>query len=78
MIPFTFLTAVFSFFFTLSTAAVLPRYPPLPPFITLEEHFTTSEFSAQTATTQAWLVQKLLDLDGLRIQEMDEGRITKQ
>ena len=77
MILFAFLPVVFAFA-RLSTAAVLPRHPPLPPFITLEEHFVAPELLAQFASTAAWQVQKLLDLDGLRIQDMDEARITKQ
>lgn len=60
------------------TGAVLPQYPPLPPFIALEEHFTIPEIAVQNTATPPWIVQKLLDLDGLRLEEMDQGRITKQ
>ena len=65
-------------FFKASIAVALPRNPPLPPFITLEEHFTTAELAAQNTGTAPWIVQKLADLDGLRLDEMDQGRITKQ
>ena len=65
-------------FLKASTAAVLARAPPLPPFITLEEHFYSAPIIAQDTTTPGWLIQKLADLDGLRIKEMDQGRITKQ
>ena len=65
-------------FFKACVGAVLPQHPPLPPFIALEEHFTTAEIAAQNTATPPWIVQKLLDLDGIRLEEMDQGRITKQ
>ena len=66
------------YFLKASTAAVLSRAPPLPPLITLEEHFYTPEIAAENPATPGWITQKLLDLDGLRIRDMDQGRVTKQ
>lgn len=77
MISLNFLFFSFCFLHS-SAAAVLPRDPPLPPFITLEEHFTPAEISSQDAAAPPYIQQKLADLDGLRLQEMDEGRIVKQ
>ena len=65
-------------FLDCSAAAVLPRDPPLPPFITLEEHFTPAELASQDIALPLYIQQKLADLDGLRLQEMDQGRIAKQ
>lgn len=77
MIVFTVLPLVF-IFMRAYTGAVLPRYPPLPPLIALEEHFTTADIAAQNNATAPSIVQKLLDLDGLRLEKMDQGQITKQ
>ena len=80
MIVFTFLTLVFCFL-KASTGAVLPRQsePPLPPLITLEEHFTSAEaLPGQYVVQPPWIIQKLRDLDSLRLEEMDQGKITKQ
>ena len=77
MIVLTFLFFLCCFLHS-SAAAVLPRVPPLPPFITLEEHFTPAEISSQDAASPLYIQQKLADLDGLRLQEMDQGRIAKQ
>lgn len=77
MIALAVLSLVFSFL-KACTGAVVPQYPPLPPFITLEEHFTTAEIVGQDNVTPPWIVQKLLDLDALRLEEMDQGRINKQ
>ena len=77
MIVLTFLFFLFCFLHP-SAAAVLPRLPPLPPFITLEEHFTPAELAYQDAAVPLYYHEKLEDLDGLRLQEMDQGRITKQ
>lgn len=77
MIVFVVLPLVFSFL-EACIGAVLPQYPPLPPFIALEEHFSIAEIAVQNTATQPWIVQKLLDLDVLRLKEMDQGRITKQ
>ena len=77
MIALVVLPLIFSFL-KACTGAVLPQYPPLPPFIALEEHFTTAEIAGQNNATSPWIVQKLLDLDALRLEEMDQGRITKQ
>ena len=60
------------------TGAVLPQLPPLPPFMTLEEHFVTAEIVPQDTSQPPWLIQKLEDLDTLRLDEMDKGHITKQ
>lgn len=46
MILFAVLPLVFSFL-KACTGAVLPQYPPLPPFIALEEHFTITEIAVQ-------------------------------
>lgn len=46
--------------------------------MTLEEHFVTAELVPQDANQAPWLIQKLEDLDTLRLEEMDEGRVTKQ
>lgn len=77
MIVFAVLPLVLTFL-KACTGAVLPQYPPLPPFIALEEHFTIAEIAVQNTGTPPWIVQKLLDLDGLRLEEMDQGRVTKQ
>ena len=77
MITLTFSSFLFCLLRS-SAAAVLPRDPPLPPFITLEEHFTPAEIAYQDAASPLYIQQKLADVDGLRLQEMDEGRITKQ
>ena len=77
MIVLTFLFFPFCFLHS-SAAAVLPWDPSLPPFITLEEHFTPTEIAFQDAAAPLYIQQKLADLDGLRLQEMDQGRITKQ
>lgn len=74
---FAFLTFV-SCLLHASTGAVLPQLPPLPPFMTLEEHFVTAEVVPQDASQAPWLIQKLEDLDTLRLKEMDEGHINKQ
>lgn len=59
----------------LKALTALPLDLPLPPFITLEEHFTTNALATQVAAS---LRSTLEDLDGLRLQEMDQGRIAKQ
>lgn len=59
----------------LKVLTALPVDLPLPPFITLEEHFTTTTLATQVAAS---LRSTLEDLDGLRLQEMDQGRIAKQ
>ena len=77
MIVLTFFIFLFCFLHP-SAGAVLPRDPPLPPFITLEEHFHPAEIASQDAAAPLYIQQKLGDLDGLRLQEMDQGRIAKQ
>ena len=77
MIVLTFLFFLFCFLHP-SAAAVLPRNSTLPPFITLEKHFTPAELAYQDAVVPLYYRQKLADLDGLRLQEMDQGRIAKQ
>lgn len=77
MIFITFLTLMSSFL-KMSTGAVLPRSLPLPPFITLEEHFATAEIATQYVNQAPWIVQKLEDLDGVRLQDMDQGNVAKQ
>ena len=78
MILSAFLTLVF-YFLKASTGAVLPRQHPLPPFITLEEHFTPAAIiPGQYAGSPQWYIEKLEDLDSLRLEEMDQARITKQ
>ena len=76
MIVFTLLPLVFCLW-KASTLAIPPRQS-LPPFITLEEHFTTAEIAAQYTSQAPWIIQKLEDLDGLRLAEMDQGQIIKQ
>ena len=71
---FTFLVC----FLNSSAAAVLPRDPPLPPFITLEEHFSPNNLASQNAAAPLYIQQKLVDLGALRLREMDQGRIAKQ
>ena len=70
--------AVLCYLLDSSAAVVLPWNPQLPPFVTLEEHFTPAELAFQDAASPLYIQQKLADVDGLRLQEMDEGRITKQ
>lgn len=77
MIFLTFLSFLCCFLHS-SAAAVLPRDPPLPPFITLEKHFTPAEIAFQDAAAPLYIQQKLADVDGLRLQQMDQGRIAKQ
>ena len=77
MVFITFLTLVFSFL-KVSTGAVLPRSLSLPPFITLEEHFATADIATQYVNQAQWIVQKLEDLDGVRLRDMDQGNIVKQ
>ena len=77
MIVLTFLFFLFSFLHS-SAALVLPRNSSLPPFITLEEHFTPAELAYQDAALPLRYQERLQDLDGLRLQEMDQSRIAKQ
>lgn len=73
MIVVTILAFLFSFL-DCSAVAVLPRdYPS-----TLEEHFTPPELASQDAASPLYSQQKLADLDGLRLQMTDKGRIAKQ
>lgn len=73
MIVVTILAFLFSFL-DCSAVAVLPR----DPLFTLEEHFTPPELASRDAASPLYVQQKLADLDGLRIQKMDKGRVAKQ
>ena len=73
MLIFTSLAFVFRF---LGTSIALPLDLPLPRLVALEEHFTTTSIGAPNAPL--WIRPKLEDLDGLRLQEMNEGRVAKQ
>lgn len=73
MIVVAILAFLFSFL-DCSAVAVLPRDPPF----TLEEHFTPPELASQDAASPLYVQQELADLDGLRLQKMDKGRIAKQ
>ena len=77
MIVLTFLFFLF-YFLHPSAAVVLPRNSSLPPFITLEEHFTPAELAYQDAALPLRYQEKLRDLDGVRLQEMDQAQIAKQ
>ena len=57
--------------------AIFPR-KPLPPFITLEEHFTIAEIAVQYTNQAPWIIQKLEDLGTLRLKDMDGGNVAKQ
>ena len=77
MILFTLVTLL-SCFLKAATGAVLSRAAPLPPFITMEEHFNTPEIAPQDAGQAPAILQRLADLGSLRLKEMDQAKITKQ
>ena len=67
---------------TFSTGAAIPRNAStvLPPFLTLEEHFATTELLPAVAANPFILRQaeQLLSFSDLRLRDMNNGNIVKQ
>ena len=50
----------------------------LPPLITLEEHFISPALEPEVSRYPQFFLERLPDMDKLRLKEMDEGQIVKQ